>query len=142
VAEEVGFSKIHIFPFSARRGTPAAEMTDQVQPAAKSDRTARLAALERQLRERYFSRLVGRKLRVLVESPHPARPGWLAGTACRYAPVHIPTGNLAAGDLSAGNLSAGTRPTKDPMIGRLVDLVIARAAADHLEAAPASGPLC
>ena len=44
VAEEVGFSKIHIFPFSARRGTPAAEMADQVHPAVKADRAARLAA--------------------------------------------------------------------------------------------------
>ena len=50
VAEEVGFSKIHIFPFSARRGTPAAEMADQVDPAVKADRARRLAELERTLR--------------------------------------------------------------------------------------------
>ncbi len=35
VAREVGFSKIHIFPFSPRRGTPAAEMPDQVPPAGE-----------------------------------------------------------------------------------------------------------
>ena len=43
VAAEVGFSKIHIFPFSRRRGTPAADMTDQVEPAVKAERVRRLA---------------------------------------------------------------------------------------------------
>jgi threonylcarbamoyladenosine tRNA methylthiotransferase MtaB len=136
VAEEVGFSKIHIFPFSARRGTPAAEMTDQIPPAEKSDRCARLAALERQLRGRYFGQLVGRSVQVLVESPHPARPGWLAGTACRYAPVHIPAGSAAGVITAAGGPAA---PSGKP--GQLVDLVVARATAEHLEAATASGPL-
>ncbi len=77
VAEEVGFSKIHIFPFSARRGTPAAEMSDQVDPATKAERARRLAELELTLRARYFDQLVGRGVRVLVESPLAERPvGW------------------------------------------------------------------
>ncbi len=132
VAEEVGFSKIHIFPFSARRGTPAAEMADQVHPAEKSDRAARLAALESLLRARYFGQLIGRSLRVLVESRHPRRPGWLAGTACRYAPVLVPAGNPMAGNFVAGN----------SVVGRLVDLVVAEATNDHLEAFPASTASC
>ncbi len=36
VVREIGFSKIHQFPFSPRRGTPAAEMPDQVPPAGKN----------------------------------------------------------------------------------------------------------
>ncbi len=51
--DEVGFSKIHIFPFSPRRGTPAAEMTDQVAPQVKAARVKELAALEAELRQRY-----------------------------------------------------------------------------------------
>ena len=47
-------------------------------------------------------------MRVLVESPHPRRPGWLAGTACRYAPVHVPDGELAADSKPAGE-SGGWR---------------------------------
>ena len=47
VSRECGFSKIHIFPFSARKGTPAAEMADKVAPEVKAERCARLAALER-----------------------------------------------------------------------------------------------
>lgn len=88
VADEVGFSKIHIFPFSPRRTTPAAEMTDQVDPQLKAERCQRLAALERQLRDRYFASLVGRELEVLVESPAES-PGRVVGTSCRYAPVEF-----------------------------------------------------
>jgi threonylcarbamoyladenosine tRNA methylthiotransferase MtaB len=94
VAREVGFSKIHIFPFSARRGTPAAGMDAQVPAELKADRSRRLAVLERELQNQYFAGLIGRRLRVLVESPAAERPGHMVGTSCRYAPV-----------LFAGNVS-------------------------------------
>jgi hypothetical protein len=70
----VGFSKIHVFPFSARRGTPAAQMPDQVPKAIRAERGRRMAEIEQSLRERYFRSLLGRTLRVLVESPRPAKP--------------------------------------------------------------------
>jgi threonylcarbamoyladenosine tRNA methylthiotransferase MtaB len=89
VVREVGFSKVHIFPFSPRRGTPAAEMTDQVPGPVRTARVQQLAELEGSLRELYFRRLVGRPLKVLVESPHPQRPDRWRGTACRYAPVEL-----------------------------------------------------
>jgi threonylcarbamoyladenosine tRNA methylthiotransferase MtaB len=89
VAEEVGFSKIHIFPFSPRHGTPAATMSGQVAPQVKADRCRRLAELEARLRDRYFGRLLGRSLEVLVESP-AERQGRVVGTSCRYAPVELP----------------------------------------------------
>ncbi len=89
VAEQVGFSKIHIFPFSPRRTTPAATMPDQVEAPIKAERARRLAELERCLRERYFGSLIGRELEVLAES-HCETTSMLAGTACRYAPVELP----------------------------------------------------
>ncbi len=85
--EEVGFSKIHIFPFSARRSTPAAEMADQVAPDVKAARVRELTAVESQLRQQYFAGLRGRRLEVLVESASEATE--LVGTACRYAPVRL-----------------------------------------------------
>lgn len=89
VAREVGFSKIHVFSFSPRRSTDAALMPGQIPPAVKSERRERLLALEAELREHYFHSLLGRKLRVLVESPVAGRPGRMLGTACRYAPVEL-----------------------------------------------------
>lgn len=88
-AREAGFSKIHIFPFSARKGTPAAEMPDQVPPEVKAERFDRLVALESELRDTYVAGLVGKSLRVLIESPSESDAARVAGTSCRYAPVEL-----------------------------------------------------
>ncbi len=102
VCRQAGFSKIHIFPFSPRKGTPAADMSDQVPPALKAERVQRLTELEVELRHSYCRRLIGRRLSLLVEGVTPEL-AW-AGTACRYAPVEI------AGDFSgrSGDLVAVT----------------------------------
>ena len=99
-ARECGFSKIHIFPFSPRKGTPAAEMTDMVVPQVKAERCERLTEVERELRAAYFQSLVGRRLTVLVEGPSDRAPGTWAGTSCRYAPVEL----VASAPLVPGTL--------------------------------------
>lgn len=99
VAAECGFSKIHIFPFSPRQGTPAATMPQQVRGDVKQQRCRRLAALAEELRANYFRALVGRRLEVLVESPSPVHDGWWVGTSCRYALVHGPGEDLRPGEL-------------------------------------------
>ncbi len=95
---EVGFSKIHVFPFSARRGTPAAEMPDQLPKKLKAERGRRLAVLEAELRDAYFESLHGKSLRVLVESPLDETNRTFVGTSCRYAPVILSASNDAIGD--------------------------------------------
>jgi threonylcarbamoyladenosine tRNA methylthiotransferase MtaB len=90
VVREVGFSKIHVFSWGARRGTPAADFPDRVPPAVVAERRDRLRDLERQLADAYFRSLVGRRLDVLVEGEAPGRPGFAKGTSCRYAPVMFP----------------------------------------------------
>jgi threonylcarbamoyladenosine tRNA methylthiotransferase MtaB len=97
VAEEVGFSKMHIFPFSPRRGTTAALMPDQVDPRVKQARVDQLRACEARLARRYYEGLVGRRLQVMVESPVGDRAGYASGTSCRYAPVELPLGDAAYG---------------------------------------------
>jgi threonylcarbamoyladenosine tRNA methylthiotransferase MtaB len=92
-ARAVGFSKIHIFPFSPRRGTPAADMPNQVSSQVQQDRVRELTVVEAELRNAYYHRLLGCRLRVLVETPvREARSGdrshWL-GTSCRYATVEL-----------------------------------------------------
>lgn len=93
-ASEVGFSKIHIFPFSPRRGTPAAEMPDQVSKPVKAERLQRLAEIESATRQRYLEELVGAPLRVMVESTTDDAAHPLIGTACRYVPVKLTEGHF------------------------------------------------
>ncbi len=89
-----GFSKIHIFPFSARRGTPAATMPNQVPKHIQQERSRELAAIETELRDEYYRSLAGMSLRVLAETQEEGR--WL-GTSCRYATVALPAGSGVEG---------------------------------------------
>jgi threonylcarbamoyladenosine tRNA methylthiotransferase MtaB len=104
VCREVGFSKIHIFPFSARRGTPAASTPDQVDPQIKQARVQELATVEASLRDAYFESLKGARLRVLIESESPqsslAASATVVGTSCRYAPVKLASGAGRIGEFA------------------------------------------
>ena len=106
------FMKIHIFPFSAREGTPAAHLPDQVSPEVRKRRCERLAGIERDLAEDYYRSLLGSRLEVLVERESETQPGLMRGTDRRYVPVELP----------------GT-PTD---VGKLVPATAERATRDHL----------
>jgi len=88
--EAAGFAKLHVFRFSPRQGTPAAEMPEQIPEPEKRCRAAELSALGQRLRERYCRNLIGRRLQVLVESGLEGQPGRVTGTAGRYVPVELP----------------------------------------------------
>jgi threonylcarbamoyladenosine tRNA methylthiotransferase MtaB len=90
VVEKVGFAKVHVFRFSPRQGTPAADMAGQVTERIAMRRAEELGELGETLRAEYLQRLLGRRLRVLVEMPMAGRPGWMGGTSDRHAPVAAP----------------------------------------------------
>lgn len=87
---EAGFAKIHIFPFSPRRGTAAAELPDQVAAEVVAERKQRLAELDRELNQAFCRSLLGRRLDVLVEGVDPQRPGHVIGTSCRKVSASFP----------------------------------------------------
>ncbi len=89
VVEAAGVCRVHVFRFSARPGTPAAQMPDQIPPEVKRQRAGRLQALSRSLARRFAQSLCGRRLEVLVEGPLPGQPGRFAGTAERYVTVEF-----------------------------------------------------
>lgn len=89
--EEAGFSRIHVFSYSPRRGTEAARRADAVRPEVIAARRLEIEDVERRLAQRYHRLLLGRRLDMLVESPDPRRPGYMRGTACRYAPLRLRT---------------------------------------------------
>jgi threonylcarbamoyladenosine tRNA methylthiotransferase MtaB len=84
---EAGFSKIHAFPFSRRRGTPAWDMPNQIEKHVKQERMQRLAELEAELRDEYYRSLIGMPLRVLIEGR--VSEGRFVGSSCRYAAIEV-----------------------------------------------------
>ncbi|MFV1965809.1 MAG: tRNA (N(6)-L-threonylcarbamoyladenosine(37)-C(2))-methylthiotransferase MtaB [Pirellulaceae bacterium] len=99
VVRQVGFSKIHIFPFSPRHGTPAAEMPHRIPKRVVSERSRALSDLERELRLQFFHRLRNKNLRVLVEATSDHQADCNMGTSCRYAPVELPRHEACHGEL-------------------------------------------
>jgi len=94
-----GFMKMHIFPFSPRRSTPAAQMEDQVAPQVRKQRCQQLAELERHLARRFYDSLVDRRAEVLAERESKTRPGWLSGVDRHYAPFEFPGSTAEIGEL-------------------------------------------
>ena len=85
LVRHVGFSKIHVFPYSKREGTPAAARADQVPPEVKAARAARLRALSDELAAADRADRAGTIELALVETPEVA-------TAESYHEVAAPAG--------------------------------------------------
>ena len=82
LVEDCGLSFLHVFPFSARPGTPAARMP-RVAPELVKARAALLRDAGEKALERHLQAQVGRRLRILTE-----RGG--RGRADDFTPVHTP----------------------------------------------------
>ncbi|MEF9876020.1 MAG: MiaB/RimO family radical SAM methylthiotransferase, partial [Gordonibacter sp.] len=85
VVRQCAFSKIHVFPYSRREGTPAADRVDQVPPEIKADRARRLRELAFRLRSADRARRSGTSELVLVETAGKA-------TTESYFEVEAPAG--------------------------------------------------
>ena len=86
-AEKLGFAKIHVFPYSIRRGTLASMRSEQVVPHIKTDRAKRMNALSAQLEERFLKSCIGRECTVLIEKPQSSE--YSNGFTESYIPVRI-----------------------------------------------------
>ena len=93
-----GFSKIHAFPYSARRGTPAAEMPNQIPKSLRRERTSQLMHLGETLASDYRRGLVGIATEVLIESD----TGTSTGTTERYVPVTVENARPPVGEFYRG----------------------------------------
>lgn len=68
IAEKIDFLHMHIFPFSPREGTPAAEMQEQIPEHIKKERAHRLGEFGKKLTEARYRRAIGEERSVLFES--------------------------------------------------------------------------
>ena len=84
--ERLGFSHLHVFPFSPRPGTSAAGLKDQVPERVRGQRAAVLGEISRGLATAYRARWGGREVEVLLEKRSGSR--WL-GTCGNYLKAWI-----------------------------------------------------
>jgi threonylcarbamoyladenosine tRNA methylthiotransferase MtaB len=81
--DEAGLTHLHVFPYSARRGTPAARMP-QVAKSIRHARAARLRAAGQGAMARFLERQIGRTAQILVERDR-------RGRSETFAPFRIET---------------------------------------------------
>ena len=67
--EEMEFARLHVFKYSARPGTAAAEMPHQVPYAEKKRRSETMLGLARESSQRFHRKFLGRRMEVLWEKP-------------------------------------------------------------------------
>lgn len=84
---------LHIFPFSKRPGTPAAQFSGQVNGLVIKDRKERLQELDRQKRRQFYQDFIGKSCLVLVERRRDKKSGLLQGYSRNYLPVLLRGGN-------------------------------------------------
>ena len=85
-AERIGFAQIHVFPYSPRKGTPAADNPHQVDGNVKNDRAARLGALAEKLHKKFLTAQCGKCRDVLFEEK---QQGYWIGHTSNYQKVYV-----------------------------------------------------
>lgn len=87
---ECRFSFLHVFPYSLRRGTAAAEMDGQIDPRVKKERAEKLLALSDELYSAYQKTWVGKYADVIAETEED---GCVKGHSSAYFPVYLEAGS-------------------------------------------------
>jgi threonylcarbamoyladenosine tRNA methylthiotransferase MtaB len=80
---------LHVFPFSARKRTPAAAFPGQIHPDVMKTRTERLRELGSEKRRQFLNRLEGKEAVILVENKRDRKTGLLKGMTSNYATVLV-----------------------------------------------------
>ncbi|MEE9615235.1 MAG: tRNA (N(6)-L-threonylcarbamoyladenosine(37)-C(2))-methylthiotransferase MtaB [Thermodesulfobacteriota bacterium] len=87
--KDLPVSYLHVFPFSKRRGTPAAGMPGQVNGKVIKERCRRLKDLDTLKRDGFYGEFLGKETHVLVESARDGKTGLLKGRSRNYIPVFL-----------------------------------------------------
>jgi threonylcarbamoyladenosine tRNA methylthiotransferase MtaB len=113
---EIGFSRIHVFKYSPRNGTPASKMENQIHGSKKHERSEKLISLGDKLMDKFNSQFIGRTIEVLFEEE---KDGYYEGYTTNYVRVK---------SLSKDNIQGNILPVKiinkenDFLIGKIEDL--------------------
>ena len=97
-AKKCGFSKIHVFPYSSRKGTAASNMKNQVDPAIKKERAAKLRKLSTFLEKEYISKFLGKEIDFLIEQ-FDSKTGCYKGHSSNYLECNIKSDTLKVNEL-------------------------------------------
>jgi threonylcarbamoyladenosine tRNA methylthiotransferase MtaB len=96
----VGFGHMHIFPFSARAGTKAARLPEQIDGAVRKARSREMHLLAAELKQRELSRHIGTQVEVLWEQQINADTGQWIGYTPHYHKIVSAASSIYAASIS------------------------------------------
>ena len=92
---KINFSKVHVFPYSERKGTKSERLPNKIPTNIKKDYVKRLIELSKELEIEYASKFIGKELEILVEQ---TKDGFSYGHTSNYLNVKV-KGNLPHNEL-------------------------------------------
>ena len=92
--KQVGFMELHVFPFSRREGTRAANMHGQIDGEIKKERVRELLKLSEELKTRHINNQLGKYHRII---PEQMKDGYMQGHTRDYILVRLPVDETLIG---------------------------------------------
>src|SRR5699024_916197 len=111
--KDIGFSELHVFPYSPRTGTPAAKMDKQVGKDLKKDRVNKMIVLSEQLAKQYASTYEGELLDVIPEEICEEDDTMLLGYTDNYLRVRFEGDTHLSGELVRIKVTKANYPVND-----------------------------
>lgn len=115
--EKIGFSKVHIFPYSRRTGTVADKAPNQLSNAQKKERASRMAVVADKTRQIFLKSQIGKTEEVLIETRN--KNGKYEGYTMNYTLVYVNTDESSIGKVIDVKI---TDSTNDYCIGEPIIL--------------------
>ncbi|CCQ97390.1 Threonylcarbamoyladenosine tRNA methylthiotransferase MtaB [[Clostridium] ultunense Esp] len=94
--KDIHFSRIHVFKYSPRKGTPASRFKDQIHGNIKQERSEKLILLGEELMESFNKKYIDKTLPVLFEE---GEKGWMEGYTTNYIRIKAQAGDEIRGKI-------------------------------------------
>ncbi len=112
-AKKIKFEKVHVFPYSVRKGTKAEKMP-QLDKSVKEDRAKKLSSVTDKIRCEYLNSQIGKTVEVLFELN---KNGFAVGYTKNYTPIKVETNDDHRGTLKKVKI---TNADEDFCIGEIL----------------------
>ncbi len=104
--ERLPITYLHVFPYSPRKGTPAATYPHKVPESTAKERCRRLRNLGDRKRTAFYHSMIGQRLDVLTETRTDPETGQALGLSDNYIPVAVVDGDVEANRMISVRITA------------------------------------
>lgn len=116
--QEIAFEKVHVFPYSVRKGTRAEKLEGHLDKKIKEERCKTMIEKSEEIRRSFFEKQVGKTFGIIIESK--ADDGFVTGYTANYIPVKAKTKLPSDLNGSLVNVKITEVSREDYLIGEII----------------------